>query len=119
VAIPAAALAKQFEEIYLPEESEPILLPRNSPALHLVQRIRDEAHRFAVSYHRALRGKGQTASALDELPGVGPARKKALIATFGSAAAAKRATVEELRSVPGISASLARTIHEALAREEG
>ena len=117
VAVPAAALAKQFEEIYLPDEDEPVLLPRNSPALHLVQRIRDEAHRFAVTYHRRLRGKRQVESALDGLAGVGPARKKALIERFGSAAAVRRASVEELREVTGISESLARSIRAALAEE--
>jgi len=117
VAIPAAALAKQFEEIYLPDEAEPVLLPRNSPALHLVQRIRDEAHRFAVTYHRRLRGKRQVESALDGLPGVGPARKKALIERFGSAAAVRRASVEELQAVPGITDSLARSIQTALAAD--
>ena len=117
VALPAAALAKQFEEIYLPDEVEPVLLPRNSPALHLVQRIRDEAHRFAVTYHRRVRGKRQVESALDGLPGVGPARKKALIERFGSAAAVRRASVEELQAVPGITDSLARSILTALTEE--
>ena len=119
VALPAAALAKQFEEIYLPDEAEPVLLPRNSPALHLVQRIRDEAHRFAVTYHRRLRGKRQVESALDGLPGVGPARKKALIERFGSAAAVRRASVEELRKVRGITETLARSILAALTEESG
>jgi excinuclease ABC subunit C len=118
VALPAAALAKQFEEIYLPDEAEPVLLPRNSPALHVVQRIRDEAHRFAVTYHRRVRGKRQTASVLDGLPGVGPARKKALISAFGSAAAVRRASVQELQTVSGISQPLAQTIKDALGREE-
>jgi len=117
VALPVAALAKQFEEIYLPDEVEPVFLPRNSPALHLVQRIRDEAHRFAVTYHRRVRGRRQVESALDGLPGVGPARKKALIERFGSAAAVRRASVEELRAVPGITDSLARSILAALAAE--
>jgi excinuclease ABC subunit C len=118
VAIPAVALAKQFEEIYLPDEVEPVMLPRNSPALHLVQRIRDEAHRFAIAYHRRLRGKGQVASALDGLTGVGPARKKALIEAFGSVAAVRRASIEQLHAVPGVSRPLATTIHEQLRREE-
>jgi excinuclease ABC subunit C len=118
VAIPAAALAKQFEEIYLPDEPEPIVLPRNSPALHLLQRIRDEAHRFAVTYHRKLRDKGQTASVLDDLPGVGPARKKALIRAFGSASAARRATIEQLKAVPGISEAVARAVAGQAGEEE-
>ena len=114
IAVPIAALAKQFEELYLPDEPEPVLLPRNSPALHLVQRIRDEAHRFAVAYHRTLRGKSQVASGLDGLAGVGPARKRALVRAFGSAAAVKRASVAQLKAVPGISEALATTIHAAL-----
>lgn len=117
VALPAAALAKQFEEIYLPDVAEPVLLPRNSPALHLVQRIRDEAHRLAVTYHRRLRGKRQVESALDGLPGIGPARKKALIERFGSAAAVRRASVDELQALPGITESLARSILTALAEQ--
>jgi len=114
VAIPAAALAKQFEELYLPVEAEPVLLAANSPAMHLVQRIRDEAHRFAVTYHRTLRGKRQIASPLDAVPGVGAARKKALLRKFGSASGVRRASEEQLRAVPGISASVARSIKEAL-----
>ncbi|MBV8170949.1 MAG: excinuclease ABC subunit UvrC [Candidatus Eremiobacteraeota bacterium] len=114
VAMPVAALAKQFEELYLPDVSEPALLPRNSPALHLVQRIRDEAHRFAVSYHRTLRGKAQVVSGLDGVAGVGPSRKRALVRAFGSAAAVKRATVDEIAAVPGISKALAETIRDAL-----
>ena len=114
VAVPVAALAKQFEELYLPDVAEPVLLARNSPALHLVQRIRDEAHRFAVTYHRTLRGKAQVVSGLDGLSGVGPARKRALVRAFGSAAAVKRASVEELAAIPGISHELARSIHDAL-----
>ncbi|HXW76275.1 MAG TPA: excinuclease ABC subunit UvrC [Candidatus Eremiobacteraceae bacterium] len=118
VAVPVAALAKQFEELYLPDEAEPVVLARNSPALHLVQRLRDEAHRFAVAYHRSLRGKGQTESALDGIEGVGPARKKALIRVFGSAAAVRRASVDELAGVPGISRLLAEHISQRLREEE-
>jgi len=114
VAVPVAALAKQFEELYLPDVAEPVLLARNSPALHLVQRIRDEAHRFAVTYHRTLRGKSQVASGLDGLSGVGPARKRALVRAFGSAAGVKRASVAQLAAIPGISRTLAESIHAAL-----
>ena len=114
IAIPVAALAKQFEELYLPGAAEPIVLPRNSPAMHLVQRVRDEAHRFAVAYHRKLRGKTQVASALDELPGVGPTRKAALLRVFGSVAALRGAGVDEIHAVPGISGALARSIHDRL-----
>jgi excinuclease ABC subunit C len=114
VAVPVAALAKQFEELYLPDVAEPVLLARNSPALHLVQRIRDEAHRFAVTYHRTLRGKTQVASGLDGLSGIGPARKRALVRAFGSAAGVKRASVAQLEAIPGISKALAESIYTAL-----
>ena len=114
VAVPVAALAKQFEELYLPDVAEPVLLARNSPALHLVQRIRDEAHRFAVTYHRTLRAKTQVASGLDGLSGIGPARKRALVRAFGSAAGVKRASVSQLEAIPGISKALAESIHTAL-----
>jgi excinuclease ABC subunit C len=114
VALPVAALAKQFEELYLPGESEPVLLARNSPAMHLVQRIRDEAHRFAVTYHRTLRGKRQTASPLDAVPGVGAARKKALLRVFGSASGVRRASEAQLAAVPGVTPALANKIKEAL-----
>jgi excinuclease ABC subunit C len=117
IALPLAALAKQFEELYVPGESGPIVLPRNSPALHLVQRVRDEAHRFAVSYHRGLRGKQAVTSALDGLPGIGAARRKALIRTFGSVAGVRQASVDELQTVPGISHDLALVIRAALMRE--
>lgn len=114
VALPIAALAKQFEELYVPGEDLPIVLPRNSPALHLVQHVRDEAHRFAIAYHRGLRGKALVSSALDAIPGIGPARRKALIRAFGSASGVRRASVEELVSVPGITPKLAGAIKEVL-----
>jgi excinuclease ABC subunit C len=114
IAIPVAALAKQFEELYSPDEREPIVFAQNSPALHLIQRVRDEAHRFAVAYHRSLRGKAQTASGLDGVPGIGPARKRALIRKFGSAAAIKQASAEELATVPGMTEAAARALHDAL-----
>ncbi len=117
VALPVAALAKQFEELYVPGEDEPLVLARNSPALHLVQRIRDEAHRFAVTYHRGLRGRRLTTSALDGVPGIGPARRRALLRAFGSAAGVRRASIAELETVPGISRELAAVIKQALDRE--
>jgi excinuclease ABC subunit C len=80
-----------------------------------MQRLRDEAHRFAITYHRQLRAKAQTRSVLDELPGVGPARKRALLRVFGSARQMRKATVDEIASVPGISRALAQRIHEGLA----
>jgi len=119
VALPLVALAKKFEEIYVPCEELPVVLPRNSPALHLVQHVRDEAHRFAVTYHRGLRGRRVTASALDGVPGVGPARRRRLLRTFGSAAGVRRASVGDLAAVPGISEELATAIKDALAEDKG
>ena len=118
VAIPVASLAKQFEELYLPGEELPVVLPRNSPALHLVQRIRDEAHRFAVTYHRGLRGRRLTMSALDGVPGVGLARRRALLRAFGSTAGVRRASLAQIEAVPGIGSDLAAVIKEALVRED-
>jgi excinuclease ABC subunit C len=112
--MPVFGLAKEREELWPPGAVEPLVLPPTSQALYLVQRIRDEAHRFAVTYHRQLRAKAQTRSALDELPGVGPARKRALLRVFGSTRQLKKATVEEIAAVPGISRALAERIHEGL-----
>jgi excinuclease ABC subunit C len=109
------SLAKQQEEIFVPGRSMPILLPRTSQALYLVQRIRDEAHRFAITYHRQLRGKRATGSALDAVPGIGPARRKALIKAFGSVHGVKAASIEELIAVPGITAETAAAIKQHLA----
>ncbi|MGH8886462.1 MAG: excinuclease ABC subunit UvrC [Egibacteraceae bacterium] len=108
------ALAKRLEEVYLPDRDEPILLPRSSEALYLLQRIRDEAHRFAVTYHRTLRGKQMTSSAFDDIPGVGPARRKALLERFGSLKRVREATVCELAEVTGISEVIAQRIHNHL-----
>jgi len=98
--IPLAGLAKRFEELYVKDVSEPIVLPRTSQALYLVQRVRDEAHRFAVTYHRGVRQKTGMQSALDAIAGVGPKRKKALLRKFGSVKAIREATVESLPSAP-------------------
>jgi excinuclease ABC subunit C len=105
--VPVAGLAKQQEEIFLPERSESILLPRNSQGLFLVQRVRDEAHRFANTAHRKLRTRTGLASRLDVVPGIGPRRRKALIQRFGSVADIKEASAEELSEVPGINLALA------------
>jgi excinuclease ABC subunit C len=112
--MPVFGLAKEREELWSPGASEPLVLPPTSQALYLVQRIRDEAHRFAVTYHRQLRSKAQTRSALDELPGIGPARKRALLRVFGSTRQLKKATVDEIAAVPGISRALAERIRSAL-----
>jgi excinuclease ABC subunit C len=108
------SLAKRLEEIFLPNHSESVLLPNTSQALYLVQRIRDEAHRFAVTYHRSVRGKQAVASQIDAVPGIGPAKRKALIKAFGSIRGVKSASAEELAAVPGIDAKLASTLKEHL-----
>jgi excinuclease ABC subunit C len=109
-----AGLAKENEWLYVPGQSEPVVLPPNSAALHLVMRIRDEAHRFAVTYHRKRRGKEMTRSAIDALAGVGPVRKKRLLTAFGSAAAIRRASVDEIAAVKGMTAALASQVKAAL-----
>tara|TARA_B100000686_G_scaffold295314_1_gene326086 strand:- start:1154 stop:3073 length:1920 start_codon:yes stop_codon:yes gene_type:complete len=110
--IPVASLAKKREEIFVPHVAESILLPRNSNALYLVQRIRDEAHRFAITFHRKLRSNRSVASQLDLIPGIGPTRKKYLIKHFGSISNIRTASAEEIKSVPGMSEKLANTVKE-------
>jgi excinuclease ABC subunit C len=112
--LPIAGLAKEREELFLPGRSEPIVLPASSSALYLVQRLRDEAHRFAITYHRKVRAATQTRSIMDELPGVGPARKRALLRVFGSARGVRAASVDELAAVPGIGRGLAERIRTHL-----
>ena len=112
--IPLAGLAKQNEELFLPGQSDPLVLPRQSQALYLIQRIRDEAHRFAITAHRNQRTKLGLASRLDKVPGIGPARRRALLSRFGSIEGILEATPEELAQVPGIPANLAHTIKEVL-----
>ena len=107
-------LAKRLEEVWVPSEPDPIILPRNSEGLYLLQRVRDEAHRFAINYHRSKRSKRMTASALDAVPGLGEHRRKALVAHFGSLARLKEATVDEITSVPGIGAATATAVLDAL-----
>lgn len=114
--IPVASLAKRFEEIYVPGESDPIRLPRQSEALYLLQRIRDEAHRFAISYHRELRGKRMTKSALDDIPGLGPTRKKRLVKELGGVKAVKEADVETLRALPWLPDKVADAVYDKLHR---
>jgi excinuclease ABC subunit C len=107
-------LAKRLEEVWVPSEPDPIILPRNSEGLYLLQRVRDEAHRFAINYHRSKRSKRMTASALDAVPGLGEHRRKALVTHFGSLARLKEATVEEITSVPGIGVATATAVLDAL-----
>jgi excinuclease ABC subunit C len=112
--IPHVGLAKRLEDVYVPGSPEPLRIPRSSEALFVLQHLRDEAHRFAVTYHRAKRAKRTMASPLDEVPGVGPARKKALLSHLGSLARVRAATVDDLVAVRGIGRELARAIHERL-----
>jgi excinuclease ABC subunit C len=107
-------LAKEREEIFLPDRDEPVMLPVTSPALYMMQRLRDEAHRFAITYHRALRAKAATHSAFDDLPGVGPRRRAALLRVFGSAKRVREAPVEQVAAVPGIGPALAARIKAGL-----
>ncbi|MBA4181025.1 MAG: excinuclease ABC subunit C, partial [Anaerolinea sp.] len=108
--IPVVGLAKRFEELFVPDEDEPVILPRGSEALYLVQRIRDEAHRFAITFHRQVRAKSSIQSALDTIPGVGPKRKKALLRKFGSVKAIRDAEVEEIASTLGFTRVLAERV---------
>jgi excinuclease ABC subunit C len=110
------SLAKRLEEVFLPGERSPLVLAHDTPELQLLQRIRDEAHRFAITHHRARRDQAMTASVLDELPGVGPARKRALISHFGSPDQVIAASVEQLQSVPGLPAKVGRELHAHLHR---
>ncbi len=104
-------LAKRHEEIFLPGRSNPILLARNSKALHLLQRIRDEAHRFAITYHRASRGKTMKASVLNDIPGIGAKRRRAMIKHFGSVEKIKQASIEELAAAPAMTKTSAEAVH--------
>ena len=115
--VPLAALAKEREELFRPERPGPIVLPRTSQALYLVQRVRDEAHRFAVTYHRSLRAKRSIRSILDEVPGVGPRRKRELMRRFGSVKGIREAPVEEIAALSGISRTLADKIKQAVAEQ--
>ncbi|HME02922.1 MAG TPA: excinuclease ABC subunit UvrC [Solirubrobacteraceae bacterium] len=114
--VAVVSLAKRIEELYVPGRSSPILLDHSMPALQLLQRVRDEAHRFAVTHHRSRRDRAMTSSLLDELPGIGPARKRALLTHFGSPEAVVSASSEELQAVPGLPAKVARELHGLLHR---
>lgn len=112
--IPAAGLAKENEEIFLPQQTEAIVLPHSSPGLQLLQRIRDEAHRFALSYHQRVRTRETFTSSLDIIPGIGPKRKRALLKQFGSIRAIREASFEELASVKSMTRKQAEKIKEYL-----
>jgi excinuclease ABC subunit C len=107
-------LAKRLEEVWLPGQAFPVILPRTSEGLYLLQRVRDEAHRFAITFHRQRRSKAMTTSVLDEIPGLGVVRRKALLRHLGSVKRIKEASIEEIREVPGIGAALADSIHATL-----
>jgi len=112
--VPAASLAKENEEIFIPRRSEPIILPRSSPGLQLLQRLRDEAHRFALGYYQKVHKRETFTSALDAIPGIGPKRKRALLKQFGSVQGIRQASEEELAATKGMNQSLARRVKENL-----
>jgi len=112
--VPAASLAKENEEIFIPGKAEPIILPRQSPGLQLLQRLRDEAHRFALAYHQRIRKRESLTSALDGIPSIGPKRKRTLLKQFGSVRAIQEASVEELAAARGMTEKLARKVKEYL-----
>jgi len=113
-AIPIIGLAKREEEVFIPEQPEPIVLPRGSQGLFLLQRLRDETHRFGVTYHRNLRGKSAIRSSLDDIEGIGPKRRQALLRKFGSIKAMREASVDELAAVPGMNRRVAEQLKEQL-----
>jgi excinuclease ABC subunit C len=117
--VPVAALAKREEELFVPGWEQPVVLPGGSPSLYLVKRIRDEAHRFAITYHRDLRGKAMTASVLDEIPGVGPTRRQLLIKAFGSVKRLRAASVDDVAAVKGIGREVATDVVDFLAALDG
>jgi len=111
-------LAKRLEEVWLPGEDQPVILPRTSEALYLLQRVRDEAHRFAITYHRQKRSRAMTTSVLDGVPGLGETRKKALLTRFGSLKRLRAASVEDIMAVPGVGRRTAEAVAAALHRED-
>ncbi|HEX5268484.1 MAG TPA: excinuclease ABC subunit UvrC [Acidimicrobiales bacterium] len=112
--IPVAALAKQFEEVYLPGQSDPVRIHRQSEGLYLLQRVRDEAHRFAVAYHRQLRARRMTKSVLDDIPGLGPGRRSRLLRELGSVKAVKAATLDQLQGLSWLPAPVALAVHQKI-----
>jgi excinuclease ABC subunit C len=111
-------LAKRLEEVWVPGEEYPLILPRTSEALYLLQRVRDEAHRFAITYHRQKRSKSMVVSALDGVPGLGAQRRKALMTTFGSLARLRRADIDDVMAVPGIGRATAEAVLTAVRAED-
>ena len=115
--VPVVGLAKQFELVFREGESDPVVLPRHSQALYLIERIRDEAHRFAITYHRNLRGKRNLVSVLDHIVGIGPARRKSLWSTFGTMAKIKAASIDELAQAPGMNRPAAEAVYQFFAAQ--
>jgi excinuclease ABC subunit C len=109
--IPVCALAKRFEQVYVPGRDDPITIPRRSEALYLLQRLRDESHRFAITYHRQLRKKRMTKSVLDDIPGLGPTRKKRLVKELGGVTAVRRAELEELQQLSWLPDAVAEAVY--------
>ena len=116
--VPVIGLAKRLEEVWLPDDEDPLILPRSSEGLYLLQRVRDESHRFAITFHRKRRGKAMKSSILDDISGLGDVRAKALLKHFGTMKAVKAATVEDLQQVDGVGPALAARIHEGLHRKD-
>jgi excinuclease ABC subunit C len=112
--VPVCGLAKRLEEVWVPEQEDPVVLPRTSEGLYLLQRIRDEAHRFAITHHRGRRSRSMVESALDDVPGLGEVRRKALLRQFGSMKRLRAARVEEIAAVPGIGRRTAESVVLAL-----
>ena len=119
VSLPVIGLAKRLEEVWLPSQPYPVILPRSSPALYLLQHLRDESHRHAIRGHRKKRAKAATVSVLDSIPGLGPARQKALLKAFGSVKKLREASVEDIAGVAGFGPSLAQIVHSHLEQESG
>jgi excinuclease ABC subunit C len=114
--VPAVGLAKRLEEVYLPAQRDPVRIPRGSESLFVLQHVRDEAHRFAIDYHRKKRERRAMASPLDDIPGIGPTRKRALLRRFGSLQRLAQASEEDIASTPGIGPSLAAEVADRLHR---
>ena len=119
VDVPLVGLAKRLEEVWVPGEEFPVVLPRTSPALYLLQHLRDESHRFAITHHRKKRSTGMTRSVLDDIPGLGPARQAALLKEFGSVKRLRRASAEQIASVKGIGPALAAAVLNHLGGGQG
>ena len=116
--IPCCGLAKSDEEVFVPWDDTPVVLPSGSPSLYLIKQVRDESHRFAITFHRELRDKAMTASVLDDVPGVGPKRKRLLMREFGSLKRLREATEERIAATPGVPADVAHAVWQALHEQQ-